>query len=34
MLPYTELVGDPNAESRLRQFARRVYDIASPTLLV
>ena len=34
ILPYAELHNDPNAENRLRHFARRVYDIASPTLLV
>ena len=33
MLPYAELVGDDNAAIHLRQFARRVYEIASPTLL-
>ncbi len=33
ILPYAELVGDDNAEDRLRQFARRVYDVSSPTLL-
>jgi hypothetical protein len=41
MLPYAELVGDEHAElvgddhaeARLRQFARRVYELASPTLM-
>lgn len=32
-LPYTELVGDDNAEARLRAFAGRVFALASPTLL-
>jgi hypothetical protein len=32
-LPYQELVGDPAAENRLRGFARRVYEIAAPTLM-
>jgi len=32
-LPYEALVGDKNAEARLREFARRVFEIASPTLL-
>lgn len=34
ILPYEELVGDGNAEARLREFARAVFAIASPTLLV
>lgn len=33
MLPYAELVGDDNAEARLRAFARRVYELARPTLM-
>jgi hypothetical protein len=33
LLPYQELVGDPAAENRLRGFARRVYEIAAPTLM-
>lgn len=33
MLPYAELVGDNQAEARLRQFARQVYEISVPTLL-
>jgi hypothetical protein len=31
-LPYAELVGDPNAAERLRDFAWRVYEISAPTL--
>lgn len=34
MLPYPDLVGDDQAETRLRQFARQVYALARPTLLV
>jgi Family of unknown function (DUF5996) len=34
MLPYDELVGDPDAEQRLNEYARAVYNIASPALLV
>ena len=33
VLPYAELADDPNAEQRLREFARRVYELASPTLM-
>ena len=33
VLPYAELIGDPNAEARLRQFAQRVYEITRPALL-
>ncbi|MCB8945504.1 MAG: hypothetical protein H6658_17275 [Ardenticatenaceae bacterium] len=33
MLPYTQLVGDPHAETRLRHFAHRVYEITRPTLI-
>jgi hypothetical protein len=33
MLPYDELVNDPDAEQRLKEYARVVYDIASPMLL-
>jgi hypothetical protein len=33
ILPYDELAGDPDAESRLAEYARTVYEIASPTLL-
>jgi hypothetical protein len=33
MLPYSELLDDDNAETRLRHFARRVYELALPTLL-
>jgi hypothetical protein len=32
-LPYKALVGEKNAEARLREFARRVFEVASPTLL-
>lgn len=32
ILPYDELVEDVNAESRLKEYARAVYDIASPML--
>jgi hypothetical protein len=34
ILPYDELAGDENAEGRLKEYARTVYEIASPTLLV
>ena len=34
ILPYAELVDDLEAESRLRVFAKAVYDLASPTLLI
>jgi hypothetical protein len=34
LLPYDELVGDDNAEARLREYARAVFAIASSTLLV
>jgi len=34
MLPYDELAGDADAEQRLKEYARAVYDIASPMLLV
>jgi hypothetical protein len=33
ILPYDELAGDTDAESRLKEYARAVYDIASPTLM-
>jgi len=33
VLPYAELANDPNAEQRLREFARRVYELAAPTLM-
>ncbi len=33
MMPYEELVGDDNAEARLREYAQRVFDVASPTLM-
>lgn len=32
-LPYAELVDDDNAEKRLRDFARTVYNLAAPALL-
>lgn len=31
-LPYSELVGDANAEARLLEYARIVYELARPTL--
>jgi hypothetical protein len=34
ILPYRELVGDENAATRLRAYARAVFDLASPALLV
>jgi hypothetical protein len=33
MLPYAELVDVPDAEARLLEYARRVYDLAAPTLM-
>jgi hypothetical protein len=33
ILPYDELAGDPNAENRLKEYARAVFDIALPTLM-
>lgn len=33
ILPYEELAEDPSAESRLKEYARAVYEIASPNLL-
>ena len=33
MLPYAELADDPEAENRLLDFARAVYQLASPTLM-
>lgn len=33
ILPYAELANDPNAEARLRNFARVVYETISPTLM-
>lgn len=33
MLPYTELIGEDDAGARLLDYARRVYDIAAPTLM-
>jgi hypothetical protein len=33
ILPYDELAGDANAESRLKEYARAVFDIASPLLM-
>lgn len=32
ILPYRELVGDENAEARLREYAQAVFEVASPTL--
>lgn len=32
ILPYEELVGDPDAESRLLEYAQAVYELAAPTL--
>jgi hypothetical protein len=32
ILPYEELVGDPGAEARLLAYARRVFELAAPTL--
>ena len=34
VLPYTELAGAPDAQKRLHDFARAVYDLAAPTLMV
>lgn len=33
ILPYEELVDDPKAEERLREYARTVFEISSPTLI-
>ncbi len=33
VLPYAELADDADAETRLREFARAVYELASPTLM-
>lgn len=33
MLPYATLAGDPEAEAKLADYARAVFEIASPTLL-
>jgi hypothetical protein len=32
ILPYEELAGNPNAEERLVVYARRVFELAAPTL--
>ena len=32
ILPYEELAGDRNAEQRLREYARHVYELCAPTL--
>ena len=32
-LPYAELVNQPDAEARLLQFSKAVYDLAAPTLM-
>lgn len=34
VLPYAKLAGDDKAEDRLKEYARAVYELASPTLLV
>ena len=34
ILPYDELANDDNAEARLREFARAVFEISSPSLLI
>jgi hypothetical protein len=34
LLPYEELVDNDEAEARLREYARAVFEISSPTLLV
>jgi hypothetical protein len=34
ILPYGELVGDANAEQRLRNYAKTVYELSAPTLTV
>lgn len=33
ILPYAALIGDPHAEKRLLAYARRVYELCSPTLI-
>ncbi|MGB5814645.1 MAG: hypothetical protein WBI27_05535 [Thermoanaerobaculia bacterium] len=33
MLPYADVVGDPEAEERLLSYLGQVYKVASPTLL-
>jgi hypothetical protein len=33
MLPYEQLTGDKNAETRLRQYAQAVFDICSPIMM-
>lgn len=33
ILPYRELVGDPHGEARLREYARAVFELASPSLM-
>jgi hypothetical protein len=33
ILPYEELAGDASAEQRLREYARRVYELCAPTLM-
>lgn len=33
ILPYEELAGDPNAGFRLREYARVVFELSSPTLM-
>ncbi|VAW30140.1 hypothetical protein MNBD_CHLOROFLEXI01-3554 [hydrothermal vent metagenome] len=34
ILPYSELVDQPDAEARLLQFAKTVYELAAPMLMV
>jgi hypothetical protein len=34
ILPYEELIGDPEARDRLNEYARTVFEVSSPTLLV
>jgi hypothetical protein len=33
LLPYESLAGDPNAEERVLAYARRVFELAAPTLM-
>ena len=33
ILPYEELVGDPDAGTRLLAYARRVYELCAPLLM-
>ena len=34
ILPYSELVDQPDAEAKLLQFAKTVYELAAPTLMI